>query len=399
MLREVRARWRGDRVRGLVRLGVIAGLLGGTLGALGTPPAGAASGGGSGAPTGAPAAARPAGLLGGLLGATGDLLGASSSTGGDPSPGQARSVELPATGAAGSGQGGSAPGVLGALGSTVDGVLGGPVGGVLGSAGKVLGGTLQAADQALGVLGPVVRGATGRIGGSAAGAAAPVSSPPRSSPPLSADPYTPGTSGYDISWPQCAGPYPPAAPVAVVGVNDGVAFSENPCYASEARWAGQALTTYVNLNAPEGSDPGQWDQGPASPCPSGDLGCEAYNYGYQSAQQSLAEAAASGHPSRIWWLDVETANYWTSSTAVNDQVIAGALAAIRAAGDWVGIYSTNYQWNLIAGSYRPGVPAWYPTGSGPAPDYQPWCTPGSFAGGPVDLVQHAAGSFDGDAAC
>jgi hypothetical protein len=212
------------------------------------------------------------------------------------------------------------------------------------------------------------------------------------------NPYGAAASGYDISWPQCGGAYPPSAPVAVVGVNDGTAFSANPCFDSEATWAGGALSVYVNLNAPQGSDPAEWDQGPAGSCSVGDLPCESYNYGYNTVADSIAAAAFDGHPSHAWWLDVETANYWTSDTEANAQVIAGALRAVADAHDQAAIYSTSSQWEEIAGSYVPGTPVWYPTGT-VAASYTPWCTGSSFAGGPVYLVQHGAGSFDGDYSC
>jgi hypothetical protein len=217
-------------------------------------------------------------------------------------------------------------------------------------------------------------------------------------PAFSGPPYGHGAIGYDISWPQCGGAYPPPSSVAVVGVNGGSAFTENPCFGSEASWGGPVLTVYLNLNSPQGSDSSQWGQGPAGSCALGDLNCESYNYGYNTATESVATAFTSGHGTRTWWLDVETGNYWTSDTAANDQVIAGALAAIESAGYGVAIYSTNYQWGQIAGNYVPSVPVWYPTGTATSAPNN-WCSSSSFAGGPVYLVQRAAGSYDGDYSC
>ncbi|MHB8329922.1 MAG: glycoside hydrolase family 25 domain-containing protein, partial [Acidimicrobiales bacterium] len=211
-------------------------------------------------------------------------------------------------------------------------------------------------------------------------------------------PYGHASTGYDISWPQCGGSYPPSAPVAVVGVNGGSAFTTNPCFGSEAAWGGPNLTVYLNLNSPQGSDSSQWGQGPAGACVMGDLQCESYNYGYNTARNSLSTAQSAGHGTRTWWLDVETGNYWTSDTSANDQVISGAIAAIHGAGYAAAIYSTNYQWGQIAGSYVPSVPVWYPTGQATSSP-SAWCSGSSFAGGPVYLVQEAAGSYDGDYAC
>jgi Carbohydrate binding domain len=217
-------------------------------------------------------------------------------------------------------------------------------------------------------------------------------------PTPSGDPYGSGATGYDISWPQCGAAYPAPSPVAIVGVNDGSAFSTNPCFASEAAWGGSNLTVYLNLNSPQGSNSSQWGQGPAGACALGDLNCESYNYGYNTAESSVYTAVASGHGTYTWWLDVETGNYWTSDTAANDQVMAGAVAAIHGAGYQVAIYSTNYQWGVIAGNYVPSTPVWYPTGIATSTPYN-WCSQTSFAGGPIYLVQRAAGNYDGDYSC
>src|ERR1700694_6207071 len=58
-------------------------------------------------------------------------------------------------------------------------------------------------------------------------------------------PYTPGSTGYDISFPQCGGAYP-AGSFGVVGVNGGYPFVHyNPCLADEyARSPHAAL--YIN---------------------------------------------------------------------------------------------------------------------------------------------------------
>ncbi len=211
-------------------------------------------------------------------------------------------------------------------------------------------------------------------------------------------PYAHGAYGYDISWPQCGGTYPPPAPVAVVGVNGGSAFSTNPCFSSEAAWGGGNLSVYVNLNSPQGSNASEWGHGPAGNCALGDLNCESFNYGFNTAEASIQSAFVAGHGSRTWWLDIETGNYWTSDTQANDQVIAGALTAIQGSGYSAAIYSTNYQWGQIAGIYVPSVPVWYPTGVATSTPFH-WCSTRSFAGGPVYLVQDAAGAFDGDYSC
>jgi len=210
--------------------------------------------------------------------------------------------------------------------------------------------------------------------------------------------YPPGARGYDVSWPQCGGPLPPKARVAVVGVNGGWAFTENPCFASEARWAGDNLSTYINLNSPRGSDPAQWANGPGGHCARGNFYCMSYNYGYNTARFSVTKALEDGARSKTWWLDVELGPNWSSSQRDNAAVVAGAIAALRSVGLRAAVYSTTYQWDIITGGFVPGTSAWYPTGIA-TPHPVRWCWPRSFAGGPISLVQSAAGRYDGDYAC
>jgi hypothetical protein len=221
--------------------------------------------------------------------------------------------------------------------------------------------------------------------------------PARSSRPAPAR-TAPRPAGYDISWPQCGAAYPPPGRVAVVGINQGQAFSTNPCLAGEAAWAGRSLSLYVNLNSPHGPTTFGWGDGPAGKCRNGDLYCASYNYGYNTARDAVRTAEAAGARADRYWLDVETLNDWTANTAANAKVVAGAIAGLRSLNRIPGVYATPFQWATIAGSYRPRVPVWYPTGlSTPRP--RSWCSPSSFTGAPVQLVQTVAGPFDGDAAC
>ncbi len=217
-------------------------------------------------------------------------------------------------------------------------------------------------------------------------------------PPPVVSPYPHTSLGFDISWPQCSSPFPGPQEVAPVGVNNGSAFTVNPCLSTEAAWAGSSLTLYTNLNSPTNqSDPSQWATGPAGTCT--DFGCVSWNYGYKSAQWAMQAAHDSGASSKTWWLDVETSNIWSPNTQANDDVVAGAIAAIRQAGAQPAVYATARQWQEIAGGFSPGVPVWYPIGDTPAPPAS-FCSPTSFAGGPVYMVQSLAGSpYDQDYTC
>jgi hypothetical protein len=237
----------------------------------------------------------------------------------------------------------------------------------------------------------IVSGAGTNSGTSASGDFIPVVLP-------TGTPYPHAAFGFDISFPQCHKTYPVRSAVAVVGANNGSAFTTNPCFASEAAWAGPNLTVYLNLNSPQGSDPTEWTKGPDGNCASGDSVCDAYNYGFNAAQHSIAMVHSAGFHPNTWWLDVETTNHWSTDTQANDAVISGMIAAIRLSGGAPAIYSTNYQWGQIAGDYVPNLPAWYATGIATFFP-QHWCSKTSFAGGPVYLVQGRAGSFDGAYEC
>jgi hypothetical protein len=222
---------------------------------------------------------------------------------------------------------------------------------------------------------------------------------------LTGDPYPRGATGYDISWPQCGGPYPaPPFSLAMVGIvgRDG-AFSHNPCLASEVAWFGSAtVTVYVKLSSPEFGQPRQGDTGPAGTCAPTDALCRSYNYGWNLISDSYRYASQQGVFSGLWWLDVEapagfTRPLWGANTVANSRVISGAINALTALGRQAGIYSNSYQWPLIAGTYAPLVPTWQARpNSPPATQY---CTSSLFTTGPVWLVQFANSPFDRDLAC
>jgi hypothetical protein len=219
--------------------------------------------------------------------------------------------------------------------------------------------------------------------------------------------------GYDISFPQCAsGTYPANAAFGIVGVNGGKPFTPNPCLASEYQWALAAPRPpqfYVNTADPGPASP-QWNPATSEPKPGCDgtadnLDC-AYNYGVHAAQDAFTSAdtttggAAANH---TWWLDVETANSWSStSKPANAAAVHGFVDYLVAQpGVSVGIYSTGYQWGVITGtpSGFETLPNWVP-GAGTEAQAASYCTPArSFTGGPVVMTQFPLNGFDGDYLC
>ena len=220
--------------------------------------------------------------------------------------------------------------------------------------------------------------------------------------------YTPRSTGYDISFPQCGGAYPTGS-FGVVGVNGGYPFVHyNPCLADQYAHAPHAAL-YINT----GYDPlytqvdGQHTtpqclaesasiHGSAEQKPAWAVGCS-------EASRSMAYAGSQGvaRP-KGWWLDVETENSWSSTDlSLNQYAIQGIVDTLRRhSAAAVGIYSTGYQWRTITGGLPvSGVRAnWVATGSlspGEAPSH---CGTG-FSGAPVWLVQYLEGGFDANYAC
>jgi hypothetical protein len=241
-----------------------------------------------------------------------------------------------------------------------------------------------------------------------------------------------GTTGYDISYPQCGSPYPTGQPFGVVGVNGGLANDANGCFASELSWAlsspGLAspfqppASLYINT-----ADPGpgtstqpiaDWPTSGSSSaygtCSGGWTTACAYVYGEQRASYSYGLASAVNQTVAShspWWLDIETANSWaTSSTAgyaaLNIATIQGFVTGLQSAGatGTIGIYSTAAQWQAITGltsttsqSYFPNQPDWV-AGGRSRKQAQANCS-ASFTGGHVGLAQYPSGGFDADLAC
>jgi len=212
--------------------------------------------------------------------------------------------------------------------------------------------------------------------------------------------YRHGTTGYDISWPQCGAPYPdPPHDVTVVGVNDGHMYSRNPCLASQAAWAGRSLTLYVNVDGlPNDATSGL--TGPRGACALTDIVCRSYNYGRNGLEYDLAYAKRLGVASSMWWLDVEVEPIWrTGDPLSNANVIQGVLDGLRAHRLTAGIYSTNYQWGAITGGgYNPRTPIWV-AGPSTFDEAKAYCSPSyAFGGGTTWLTQWST-HFDHAYAC
>jgi hypothetical protein len=234
-------------------------------------------------------------------------------------------------------------------------------------------------------------------------------------PAYAAAPAPAGSTGYDISWPQCSSSFPSGGAFGIVGVTNGIAFSANPCLGSEYAWASSrpyAAGLYINTGNPETASAnwaGRAGVGPRT-CTTADLSdpsnvnC-AYNYGWNAATDALNVATANVGPaarSLPWWLDVEIANSWNGTLAANSATVQGYIDYQRSQSTGtVGIYSTGYQWGQITGGYAvPSAPDWL-AGASSVSDAASQCNnpANSFSGGPLQLVQYPNGSFDGNYVC
>ena len=205
-------------------------------------------------------------------------------------------------------------------------------------------------------------------------------------PALASGALPTGYTGSDISWPQCGTPYPAGYSFGIVGVTGGRPFSANPCFATEYAWAQSTTLPQLYMNL----DYGQRLDGPLQ-CGSADTGCQAYNYGYDAAEQAYQVAGQQTSGATVtrgaWWLDVEVENYWSDDVDQNSYVIQGALDYLqRVAGRQVGVYSTAYQWRVLAGNFAPPNTAnWVAGASGLDDNAQ--CSASLWPGGEVAAIQ------------
>src|SRR5205807_4571204 len=114
-----------------------------------------------------------------------------------------------------------------------------------------------------------------------------------------------------------------------------------------------------------------------------------------------ASGATRTPVANAWWLDVDSANSWTSNTSFNVDALQGELDYLKSVGAAsVGFYATASDWQTITG------------GTGSFADYQSWlpgasslaqaqanCNGAGVTGGGVALTPYPSGGFDGDYRC
>ena len=211
-------------------------------------------------------------------------------------------------------------------------------------------------------------------------------------------PYPAGQSGYDVSYPQCGGGTPSGS-FGIVGVNGGRPFSNNSCLAGEYAAAPGPTAASLYINTGYSGAYGKSITPGCSASSSSVAGTarqqQAWAIGCSEAETSTTYAAQQGATVlAAWWLDIETANSWSSSNlSLNRYAIQGAVTRLAQSGLPVGIYSSASMWSTITGgAFTPvsAVADWEIAGGSCA---------APFNSSPVWLVQSTTSGFDSDLAC
>lgn len=217
-------------------------------------------------------------------------------------------------------------------------------------------------------------------------------------PAMASEFYAAGSTGVDVSYPNCSQTIPKVS-FGIVGVNGGLVYSDNPCLAAQAsKFTNLSLYVNTGLNASQSSP---YYLKAQEGC-NGDVYCAAYNYGYAAGQYALEVARSQGVSSSKWWLDVETMNTWDSDAMQNRQSLQGTYDAIKSSGaPLIGAYSTTYQWNTITGSWKNNWPNWGATTWTTVRQAKKYCSGHEFTGGPTLLIQYKSkrSALSQDVAC
>jgi hypothetical protein len=212
-------------------------------------------------------------------------------------------------------------------------------------------------------------------------------------------PYPAGSIGYAISWPQCGGPYPEQPfDFGIIGVNDGKAFTENPCFADQYRWALRGRyhpSIYMNVNYLESTD--EFDEWWGC---HGNAECHAYRYGWVAADHAFQYAASLDAVAPVWWLDVQIVSDWSQDLTLNWDAVRGARDYLRGNhGLRVGLSSTAYQWATIAGEAAHALPVWDASAINAAQAAE-FCETGKdFGGGGTEQIAYVDSGFEVVLAC
>lgn len=211
--------------------------------------------------------------------------------------------------------------------------------------------------------------------------------------------YPSGSTGVDVSWPNCGVQIPASATFGIIGVTEGTVYSAtNPCLAAQAAHFPKTLSLYTN----SGWNDHSAHLNPSSPkaCPPEDADCLAYNYGYNAGLAAYDAATAAGVSSSMWWLDVESDNTWNDDAIQNRNSLQGEHDALTTRGaTTIGVYSTTSAWSTITGDWQNSWPNWIGSDDPASAHGRQACTGHHFTGGPTLVIQSDPHRTDRDIAC
>jgi hypothetical protein len=228
-------------------------------------------------------------------------------------------------------------------------------------------------------------------------------------------------AGNDVSWPQCSDDLPDDPAFAIVGVNNGLANTTNPCLHQQLDWADDSpggtgqprLALYVNTANPglrgtwwptNNEYGGKTVSNPYGTCQGQEDAACAYMYGYAKAFDDAYLRTIPEPETYLWWLDVETGNSWSGDRNANRADLEGMADFFHSIGARVGIYSSARQWGQIVGevgsaSSLYSLPSWL-AGAHSAAEAKDMCSAAPLtAGGKIVLTQFVADGFDHDHSC
>lgn len=209
--------------------------------------------------------------------------------------------------------------------------------------------------------------------------------------------------GHDVSWPQCPAPggyglpMPPSSTqFVIIGLTKGLAFTENPCLASQVQWVtsrSKPAHAYGMATYPTAAQLTQY--GSTGPWRTTTLAGRLSNVGYAEAKYAVASLQRIGWRPPVVWIDVEPRpkQPWPAGTAakraLNRAIIEGFMRGLSDSSFSYGLYSYTNGWNEIVGAWKlPNVHVWATAGRLDYPsEALDRCTQASFSGGPVRIAQ------------
>lgn len=229
-------------------------------------------------------------------------------------------------------------------------------------------------------------------------------------------PFVAGSSGFDVSYPNCSSPLPNGDSFAIVGVTGGRPFSTYSCFGdlwnaaktAIAEKSGATESLYFNTGYS-----GAYGKDISSSCSTaeessftGPTGLsrhlqkqaeQAWEIGCSEVDYAIAafKAAGVGPAPTMLFADIETGNSWSSNVILNQSAIDGISWEMGQEGSdgLGGIYSSTSMWATITGSdsFSPSSPVsanWVVGAGGTCPSTSPfdmasptWVLQGSESGG------------------